>query len=101
MSFEHRLNGAGISTVEFRSPNQIRSTVAIALGAVFASSAFLAAEQSSVSSWRHDAERFRNLEVFGVVAHRSLDTDCDVVVELVDLASVQGCRAKSREPRPG
>ena len=57
----------------------------------------LAAEQASVSTWGDDAERFRDLEVFGVVAHRSLDTDCDDVVALVDLASVQGLSPE--EPR--
>jgi len=67
--------------------------VAIAL----ALSAFLAAGQSSISSWSDDATRFSGLEVFGVVAHRSLDTDCDDVVALVDLASVQGLSPE--EPR--
>ena len=79
--------------MEFVGRDQIRSIVVIAL----ASSAFLTAEQSSISSFGHDAARFRDLEVFGVVAHRSLDTDCDDVVALVDLASVQGLSPE--EPR--
>ena len=55
-----------------------------------ASTASLAAEQSIVSTWGNDAERFQDLEVLGVVAHRSLDTDCDGVVPLAEMASVQG-----------
>ncbi len=71
--------------------------IVIPLAVVFASSAFLTAEQSSVSSFGRDAERFRNLDVFAVAAHRSLDTDCDDVVELGDLASVQ--ELSPEEPR--
>ncbi len=62
-----------------------------------ASTASLAAQQSSVSTWGNNAERFRDLEVFGIVAHRSLDTDCDGVVPLDELASVQGMSRE--EPR--
>ncbi len=62
-----------------------------------ASTASLAAEQSSVSTWGNDGERFQDLEVFRIVAHRSLDTDCDGVVPLDELASVQGLSLE--EPR--